>query len=110
MASKRIKKIRGGNVIVVDGKVIYEVPLPVAGLMTKSSAYEISEKNEKIRKIAHELGIPSHIDPFMSMAFVLVGEFKNILVVSEDFETVVCAILPILGFVMSVWGLFEKDK
>ena len=39
---------------------------------------------------------------FMSMAFVLVGEFRNILIVSEDFETVACAILPILGFVMSV--------
>ena len=47
---------------------------------------------------------------FMSMAFVLVGEFRNILIVSEDFETVACAILPIFGFVMSVWGLFEKDK
>ncbi|MBO5274203.1 MAG: hypothetical protein J6I45_06275 [Clostridia bacterium] len=47
---------------------------------------------------------------FMSMAFVLVGEFKNILIVSETFDAVVCAILPVLGFIMSVWGLFEKDK
>ena len=47
---------------------------------------------------------------FMSIAFTLVGEFKNILIVGEDFEAVACAILPILGFVMSVWGLLEKDK
>ena len=47
---------------------------------------------------------------FISIAFVLVGEFKNILIVSEYFETVSCTILPILGFVMSIWGLLEKDK
>lgn len=47
---------------------------------------------------------------FMSIAFTLVGEFKNILIVDEAFEAVACAMLPILGFVMSVWGLFEKDK
>jgi len=45
----------------------------------------------------------------MSMAFVFVGEFKNILIVGEDFEAVLCAILPILGFIISLWGLFEKD-
>ncbi len=47
---------------------------------------------------------------FMSIAFVLVGEFKNILIVSENFETLLCAMLPLFGFVMSIWGLFEKDK
>lgn len=45
----------------------------------------------------------------MSMAFVFVGEFKNILIVGADFEAVLCAILPILGFIISLWGLFEKD-
>jgi len=47
---------------------------------------------------------------FMSIAFVLLGEFKNILIVSENFETALCAILPLFGFGMSVWGLMEKDK
>ena len=46
----------------------------------------------------------------MSMAFVFVGEFANIIIVGEDFDAVLCAILPILGFIMSLWGLFEKDK
>jgi len=47
---------------------------------------------------------------FMSIAFVLAGEFRNILIVSEDFETILCAILPLFGLAISIWGLFEKDK
>ena len=47
---------------------------------------------------------------FMSMAFVLVGEFKNIEIIDGNFDAVICAVLPILGLVMSAWGLFEKDK
>jgi hypothetical protein len=43
----------------------------------------------------------------MRMAFVFVGEFKNILVVSEDFEAILCALLPILGF-LCVFGDFLK--
>lgn len=70
IAANHIKKIGGGNVVVVDGKVVSEVPLPIAGLMTECNACEIAEKNRKIRQVVHELGIPSGIDPFMSMAFV----------------------------------------
>ena len=46
----------------------------------------------------------------MSIAFVFVGEFKSILIVGEDFEAILCAILPIFGFIMCLWGLWEKDK
>lgn len=46
----------------------------------------------------------------MSMAFVFVGEFANVLIVGEDFEAILSAILPIIGFIMCLWGLVEKDK
>ena len=44
----------------------------------------------------------------MGIALVLVGDFTDILI-DEDLESVMCVILPMLGFVMSVWGLFEKN-
>ena len=47
---------------------------------------------------------------FLSMAFVFAEAFMNVLIVDEDFDAILCTILPILGFVMSLWGLFEKDK
>ena len=47
---------------------------------------------------------------FLSIALIFLGEFKNILIVSEDFEAILCAILPLFGFVMGVWGLFDKNN
>ncbi len=46
----------------------------------------------------------------MSMAFVFAEEFMYVLIVDEDIDSIVCAILPMLGFVISLWGLLEKDK
>lgn len=46
----------------------------------------------------------------MSIAFVFVFEYRNILVVSRNFETMLCSALPFLGFFMCIWGLFERDK
>jgi hypothetical protein len=47
---------------------------------------------------------------FMSIAFTLVEEFHYVLIVSEDFDAILCLVLPILGFVICLWGLLEKDK
>ncbi|MBR5485167.1 MAG: adenine deaminase [Oscillospiraceae bacterium] len=60
----------GGNVIAVDGEIVCEMPLPVAGLMTELSGAEISVLNEKVRKAVYDLGVPENIEPFMNMAFV----------------------------------------
>ncbi len=60
----------GGNVIAVDGKIVCEMPLPVAGLMTELSGSEISVLNEQVRKAVYDLGVPESIEPFMNMAFV----------------------------------------
>ena len=47
---------------------------------------------------------------FISIAFVLAGEFENTIIIGEDFDSVLCTILPVLGFIMGIWGLLEKDK
>lgn len=46
----------------------------------------------------------------MSIAFVFAEEFMSVLIVGEDIDAIVCVILPMLGFIISLWGLFEKDK
>lgn len=46
----------------------------------------------------------------MSIAFVFAEEFMSVLIVDEDIDAIVCVILPMLGFIISLWGLFEKDK
>ncbi len=69
-AGNRIREIGGGNVVVKNGKIVAEMPLPIAGLMTDVSAKEIADLNEKVRKSVYTLGADKDIEPFMTMAFV----------------------------------------
>ena len=70
VAANHIKKIGGGLCVVKDGKVIAEVRLPVAGLMSTESAVNIAKANERLRESAKELSVNENIEPFMNMAFV----------------------------------------
>lgn len=69
-AANRIREIGGGNVVVKDGRVLAEMPLPVAGLMSTLPAEEAARQNAAVRKAVYDLGVPEGIEPFMNMAFV----------------------------------------
>jgi adenine deaminase len=60
----------GGNVVVVDGEVVAQMELPIAGLMTDLSGEEIAKANEEVRSAVYPLGVPENVEPFMNMAFV----------------------------------------
>ena len=70
IAANHIKKIGGGLCVVSEGKVISELRLPVAGLMSTNSATEIAKANVELRESAEKIGINEGIEPFMNMAFV----------------------------------------
>lgn len=69
-SGNRLREIGGGLVAVQDGKVISEMPLPIAGLMTDLPAAEVAELNEEVRAATHGLGVPIGQEIFMTMAFV----------------------------------------
>lgn len=69
IAANNIRK-NGGNVVVSAGKIIADMALPIAGLMTNLSGEEIALANENVRKAVYELGVSRNIEPFMNMAFV----------------------------------------
>ncbi len=69
IAAKHISSV-GGNVVVVNGEVVADMPLPIAGLMTDLSADEIAKANEFVRKTVHNYGVFEDVEPFMNMAFV----------------------------------------
>ena len=70
VAANHIKKIGGGLCVVSEGRVISEVRLPVAGLMSTKSAEAIAKANVELRDNAAKIGINEGIEPFMNMAFV----------------------------------------
>ena len=70
IAANHIKKIGGGLCVVSEGRVLSELRLPVAGLMSTNSAAEIAKANVELRESAERIGINEGIEPFMNMAFV----------------------------------------
>lgn len=69
IAANAVRANEGGLAIAADGKLIGELKLPIAGLMSLDSAEEVEEKLEELKACARDLGIPETIDPFMTLAF-----------------------------------------
>jgi adenine deaminase len=55
VAANRCAAIEGGYVIVKDGKVLVELPLPIAGLMSDDDPVVVAEKIRRLDKVATEL-------------------------------------------------------
>lgn len=88
-AANRLVEMRGGFVVVEDGKVIAELPLPVAGLMSLEPFETVSHGLEGLRAAAKSLGcvLP---EPFLTVAFLA---------------------LPVIPHLkMTDRGLFDVDK
>ncbi|MGH3407338.1 MAG: adenine deaminase C-terminal domain-containing protein, partial [Streptosporangiaceae bacterium] len=70
VALARLAELGGGQVAVLDGRVIGEVPLPIAGLMSDRPAAEVAAAVQRLEHItATELGVS--IDaPFMHLSFL----------------------------------------
>ena len=71
MAVNRVIEMQGGVSVVKDGKVLGELRLPIAGLMTdEKSASELTDSMSQLHQIARdELECQAHA-PFMHLAFL----------------------------------------
>lgn len=69
VATNRIIEMQGGFVVAEGGKVIAELALPIAGLMSELPFEEVAQKLEVLRDAAHDLGcvLP---EPFLQVAFL----------------------------------------
>ena len=77
-AGRRLCEIDGGFVVVRDGAVLAEVPLPIAGLMSPDPAPEIAARHRAAIAAARELG-SELADPFLTLSFLgleVIGELK----------------------------------
>lgn len=69
-AVNRIAQNHGGIVVVDGGKVLSELPLEIAGLMSAKPLVEVNRLLEDAKSAAHELGVNDGIDPFMTLSFM----------------------------------------
>ncbi len=69
-ATNQIAENHGGIVVVKDGKVLAQLPLEIAGIMSSRPLAQINEVLEKAKTAAQSLGVNSGIDPFMTLSFM----------------------------------------
>jgi adenine deaminase len=69
VAVGRIFDMGGGLVAVAGGRVLAELPLPVAGLMSAAPLHEVHDGLDRLIACARELG-SSLSDPFMALSFL----------------------------------------
>ena len=68
-AVNRMAEIEGGFVVVEGGRVLAELPLPVAGLMSLAPFEEVRDRLTDLRAAARSLGVTLH-EPFLQLAFL----------------------------------------
>jgi adenine deaminase len=69
-AANRLREIGGGQVAVLGGEVLVEVPCPVGGLLSDRPVEEVAATVHAMERAAHErLGVTLP-NPFMTMSFM----------------------------------------
>ena len=69
LAANRLGEIKGGFVVVEDGKVTGEIALPVAGLMSLEPYESVRDTLHHLRQAAFALGATLQ-EPFLQLAFL----------------------------------------
>lgn len=69
VAVNRLGEIEGGFVVVRNGKVLAELPLPIAGLMSLADYETVRDELRILRKAAFDLGSTLE-EPFLQLAFI----------------------------------------
>jgi len=68
-AINRVREIGGGLVAAEGERIICELPLPIAGLMSDRNAEFVAERTEDLNEAAHSLGCNLK-SPFMALSFM----------------------------------------
>jgi adenine deaminase len=68
-AIERLKRLQGGQVAVRDGKVVAELPLPIAGLVSDRPLDEVIQRLDKLNAAANAMGCKLEA-PFMTLSFL----------------------------------------
>ena len=70
LASNRIAGNKGGIVVVKKGKILAELPLEIAGIMSDLPLEQVNSLLENAKAAAYALGVSRDIDPFMTLSFM----------------------------------------
>lgn len=69
-AVNHIVENRGGITVVEQGRILGDLPLKIAGIMSEDTLIHVNEKLEAAKAAAHSLGVSQGVDPFMTLSFM----------------------------------------
>jgi adenine deaminase len=64
-----IKEMEGGLVVISDKRILASLPLPIAGLMSEASVFQVNLQLEALHSAVKTLGCKLR-DPFMTLSFM----------------------------------------
>lgn len=70
LAANAVRANCGGLAVAAEGRVTGELALPIGGIMTDASVYQVEERLKALKESLKESGISQDIDAFMTLAFV----------------------------------------
>lgn len=88
IAVNEVARLQGGQVLVVDGKIEYEIALPIGGLLTDMSVKELADEKRVFNKKMHELGSPIPF-PDMFLSFICLAAIPCFAVTDKGFIDVI---------------------
>ena len=68
-ALQRVKELGGGMVLIHEGQVLAEIPLPIGGLMSAGSLEDVATQMGAMKAILREMGCPLE-DPVFTLGFL----------------------------------------
>ena len=78
-AVQALKEQEGGVVLIESGKIIGNMALPIAGLMSDLTGEEVAQQEAEINRLAHEvLGDSNNVDPIMTLGFMSLAVIPNL--------------------------------
>lgn len=76
-AFQRIKKLKGGLVVINNGQVTAQLPLPIAGLLSAKSFEETAADLKTLKEKVNTLG-GTHDSPFMILSFLCLSAIPKL--------------------------------
>ncbi|WP_409304143.1 adenine deaminase [Peribacillus sp. SCS-155] len=70
MAVNKLREIKGGLIVVNEGKILASLELPIAGLMSLKPYTEVIAKLEDIHLALKNLGVSEQFNPFLTLSFL----------------------------------------
>lgn len=83
IAIEELKRVNGGYTVVSRGKVVGTLELPVAGIMSNSTAEYVENTLNSMLKEAFKLGINNEIDPFITLSFLALPVIPEIRITDQ---------------------------